>query len=114
MEISYPLMPKEESREVRRAIRKIFIEVWDPIRVMDDPEWPRDEYDGYIGRVFELLVTGGSDQEIIEYLLWATDRMGLDASRASLQTVTAALRTIEWNGKPDSSGPTLERIKGNE
>jgi hypothetical protein len=30
---------------------------------MDDPEWPLDEYDGYIGRVFELLVTGGSDRE---------------------------------------------------
>ena len=99
MEIRYPLMPKEESREVRRAIRRVFIEVWDPIGVMRDPEWPRDEYDGYIGRVFELLVTGGSDEEIVDYLDWAVDRMGMDASRVSLQTVTAALRQIQWNGK---------------
>jgi hypothetical protein len=102
MEVRYPLMPKEQSREVRRAIRKVFVEVWDPIRVMDDPTWPRDEYDGYIGPVFELLVTGGSDKQIIEHLLWAIDRMGMDGSRASLQEVVAALRSIDLNGKLSS------------
>jgi hypothetical protein len=90
----YPLMPKEQSREVRRAIRGVFVEVWDPIRVMADPEWPRDEYDGYIGQVFELLVTGGSDKEIVAYLEWAVGRMGMDGSRVSLQTVVDALRQI--------------------
>jgi hypothetical protein len=94
MNIRYPLMPKERSREVRCAIRKVFVEVWDPIRLMDDPDWPRDEYDGYIGGVFELLVTGGSDEEIIEYLLGAEQKMGMDGSRVSLQTVTATLRAI--------------------
>jgi hypothetical protein len=94
MDVRYPVMPKEQSREVRCAIRRVFVEVWDPIRVMDDPEWPRDEYDGYIGRVFELLATGGSDKEITEHLLWATGRMGMDGSSASLQTVVAALRQI--------------------
>ena len=100
MDIRYPLVPKEESREVRRAIRKVFVEVWDPIGVMSDPEWPRDEYDGYIGRVFELLVTDGTDRQIIDYLLWASDRMGMDGSRVSLQTIVDALRAIEWPGKP--------------
>jgi hypothetical protein len=99
MDVRYPLMPKEKSREVRRAIRKVFVDVWDPIRVMNDPEWPRDEYDGYIGPVFELLVAGETDKQIIEYLLWATARMGMDGSRASLQTVVEALRAIEWDGK---------------
>jgi hypothetical protein len=100
VDIRYPIMPKEESREVRHAIRHVFNEGWDPIGVMKDPEWPRDEYDGYIGRTFELLVLGGSDEEIVDYLLWATDGMGMDGSRVSLQTVVAALRAIEWNGKP--------------
>jgi hypothetical protein len=86
-------MTKEESRKVRCAIRRVFLDMWDPIRVSDEPN-AQDEYDGYIGRVFELLVAGGSDQEIIDHLLWATDRMGMDGSRASLQTVTAALRQI--------------------
>jgi hypothetical protein len=91
--VVYPLMPKGESREVRCAIRRVFLEVWDPIRISDEAN-AQDEYDGYIGRVFELLVTGGSDKEIIEYLLWATERMGMDGSRVSLQAVTAALRQI--------------------
>jgi len=94
MEIRYPLLPKEESREVRRAIRRVFVEIWDPIGVMSDPNWPRDEYDGYIGRVSELLVTGGSDDELVDYLDWAVARMGMDASRVSLQAVVTALRQI--------------------
>jgi hypothetical protein len=98
MAIRYPLMTKEESREVRCAIRRVFLDVWDPIRISDEPN-AQDEYDGYIGRVFELLTTGGSDKEIIEYLLWATDRMGMDGSRVSLQTVISALRTIHWTGR---------------
>jgi hypothetical protein len=93
MGVRYPIVPKEESREVWLAIRRVFLEVWDPIRISDEPN-AQDEYDGYVGRIFELLTTGGSDKEIIEYLLWATDRMGMDGSRASLQTVTAALRQI--------------------
>jgi hypothetical protein len=71
----------------------VFLEVWDPIRISDEPN-AQDEYEGYIGRVFELLTTGGSDKEIIEYLLWATERMRMDGSSVSLQTVVAALRQI--------------------
>jgi hypothetical protein len=93
VDIRYPIMPKEESREVRRAIRRVFLDVWDPIRVSNEPN-AQDEYDGYVGRAFELLTTGASDKEIVEYLLWITERMGMDASRVSLQTVTAALRQI--------------------
>lgn len=93
MDVRYPVMPKEESREVRRAIRRVFLEVWDPIGIADEPN-AQDEYDGYIGRVFELLVLGGSDKEIVEYLDWAVSRMGMDGSRASLQTIVSALRQI--------------------
>jgi hypothetical protein len=99
MDIRYPVMPKEESREVQRAIRRVFLEVWDPLRIADEP-LAQDEYDGYIGRVFELLVTGGSDKEIIEYLESAVGRMGMDGSRRSLQDVTVALRQIQWTSKP--------------
>jgi hypothetical protein len=90
----YPVMPKERSREVRVAIRHVFNDVWDPIGVMDDAEWPRDEYDGYIGHMFELLTSGAKDEEINDYLVWCVDRMGMDASRHSHQEVIAALRKI--------------------
>jgi hypothetical protein len=95
-------MPKEESRRVRVAIRHVFLNVWDPIGVDDAPN-AQDEYDGYIGPIFELLVTGGSDRRIIDYLQWAVDRMGMDGSRASLQTVVEALRAIDWPGKPSAA-----------
>jgi hypothetical protein len=98
MQVRYPVMPKEESRKVRCEIRRVFLEVWDPIRISDEPN-AQDEYDGYIGPVFELLTAGGSDKQIIDHLLWATERMGMDGSRVSLQTVVAALRDINWNGK---------------
>ena len=98
METRYPVMPKEESRELRRAIRKVFLEVWDPIGIADEP-FAQDEYDGYIGRVFELLTAGGSDRVIEEYLLWTTSRMGMDGSRVSLKTVVEALHRMEWKGK---------------
>jgi hypothetical protein len=105
MDVVYPLMPKEQSREVRCAIRKVFVEVWDPIGVMSDPEWPRDEYDGYIGRVFELLVLGGSDEEICEYLVWASNvNMGLSGTIDMLPPVIQALRQIDLKGEKDAGG----------
>ena len=94
MEVRYPLMPKDESRAVRLAIRRVFLEVWDPIGIHGEPN-AQDEYDGYIGRAFDLLVTGATDREIEEYLFWILDRMGMDGSRASHKEVIAALRSID-------------------
>jgi hypothetical protein len=88
-------MSKEDWREVCDAIRRVFVEVWDPIGVMDDPTWPRDEYDAYIGRVFNILVNGGNDEEIEEHLKDAVERIGMDRSRASFSEVIAALRQIQ-------------------
>jgi hypothetical protein len=105
MNIRYPLMPKEESRRVRVAIRHVLLDVWDPIGVKDEPN-AGDEYDGYIGRIFELLVTGGTDQEIIDYLEWAVGRMGMDGSRASLQTVVEALRQIDLRNPTPPDPPS--------
>jgi hypothetical protein len=94
MTTRYPVMLEERSREVRVQIRHVFNEIWDPIGVMDDPTWPRDEYDGYIGHMFELLTSNASDQQISEYLEWSVSRMGLDTSRHSRQQGIDALRKI--------------------
>jgi hypothetical protein len=93
MAVRYPVMTKEESREMRCAIRRVFLEVWDPIRIADEPN-AQDEYDAYISRIFELLVNSGTGEQIVEYLDWAVARMGMDGSKVSLQTVVAALREI--------------------
>jgi hypothetical protein len=84
-------MPKEESREVRRAIRRVLLEVWDPIGIGDEPN-AQDEYDGYVGPIFELLAVGKSDRDIEQYLHSVVSGMGMDSSRVSLANVVAALR----------------------
>jgi hypothetical protein len=96
-------MSKERSREVRVQIRHVFNDVWDPIGVMSNPTWPRDEYDGYIGHMFELLIAGATDQEIEEYLLWCVGHMGMDGSRASHQNVIDALRKIDLREIPSGT-----------
>jgi hypothetical protein len=90
----YPITSKENSRRIRSEIRRIFLEVWDPIGIGDAPN-AQDEYDGYIGRMFELLTSKASDAELKQYLDWCVDRMGMDSSRHSDSDVIHALRQID-------------------
>ena len=72
------------------AIRDVFIREWDPIGVMDDPEWPRDEYDSYIGGVYGRLVRGESAESIAQHLCAIEESaMGLGQVSASLQLPVA-------------------------
>jgi hypothetical protein len=76
-------------------IRHVLLEVWDPIGVKGALN-AQDEYDGYIGRLYELLVSGAPDSELIEHLYWAAhEQMGLDAARRSdMESTVEALRKI--------------------
>ena len=91
--MTYPLPSKENSRRIRSEIRRVFLEVWDPIGIKDEPN-AQDEYDGYIGEAFELLWRGASDRELIAYLDRIVNRMGMDASHYPLQAIAAELRKI--------------------
>jgi hypothetical protein len=90
-----PRIEKYESRRIRVQIRHVLLNTWDPIGVKDEPN-AQDEYDGYIGRLYELLTNNGSDPELIEYLYWAVhERMGLDgATRLDMAATVDALRKI--------------------
>lgn len=90
-----PLIDKAESRRIRIQIRKVLLEVWDPIGVKDEPN-AQDEYDGYIGRLYELLVSKAPDVELVEHLYWAAhDRMGFDAAqRSDMVSTVEALKRI--------------------
>jgi len=89
METPKPLIDKTDSRRIRVEIRHVLLNVWDPIGVKDEPN-AQDEYDGYIGRVYELLVSKAPQSELVDYLYWAAhDHMGLDAARRSDMTGTA-------------------------
>jgi len=60
------MLDKEASREVRSKIRAILMAEWDPIGVNDVPE-AADEYDSYIGGLYELLVQRASEEKICAY-----------------------------------------------
>jgi hypothetical protein len=89
------MIEESESGRVRDQIRHILLNVWDPIGVRDEPN-AQDEYDGYVGKLYELLVTKTPDAELIDYLHWAAhDQMGFDAATKSDMVETVeALRKI--------------------
>ena len=71
------MIDKCESRRIRVAIRHVLMDVWDPIGIKDEPN-AQDEYDGYLGGVYELLVSGASDECIEDHLRRiVTERMEL-------------------------------------
>jgi hypothetical protein len=90
----YPITSKENSRRIRIEIRRVFMDVWDPIGVRDEPNaW--NEYDSYLGGALELLMAGASDAEWNEYLDGVVAGMGTDSSRHSQSDVIQALREID-------------------
>jgi hypothetical protein len=65
------------SNLVESTIRRILNEDWDPIGVMDDPEWPRDEYDAYVRQICGMLTRGDSAEAIARHLCFIEEkRMG--------------------------------------
>ena len=93
---TYPLTSKENSRRIRVQIRRVYLDVWDPIGIADEP-MAQDEYDIYIGEMFELLMSGADDHKLVSYLNWVTgERMELGTkSLEELHDVIAALRAID-------------------
>jgi hypothetical protein len=89
---------KEESRAIRRQIRHVLMEDWDPIGVNGIPE-AADEYDSYIGDFYEILVGPRSREEIISRLEYLEgEHMGLPHLRhelpGKLEAVADALLLI--------------------
>jgi hypothetical protein len=87
-------MNKQESRRIQTEIRRVLVDVWDPIGIKDVSN-AQDEYDGYIGGVFELLNSGRSDEEISAYL-WKVieERIHIHPARGATQETVKALRRI--------------------
>lgn len=87
---------KSRSRDIRRQIRRVLLERWDPIGVGEVPE-AQDEYDGYIGGVHQLLVAGGSVDAIVDHLFGIErDRMELPCrDKKLLASVATALLDID-------------------
>jgi hypothetical protein len=79
------------------ALRALWCE-WDPIGVMSDADWPRDEYDAYLGPTLSHLSHGTSAEQLERYLAQVTlEEMGLSETPAArLDRLTFARRLLSW------------------
>ena len=85
---------KAQSRRIRVEIRRVLLGTWDPIGIRNEPN-AQDEYDGYIGEIFDLLVRRAPDSAILDYLFWAVNKhMGLNATREEMLPTIVELRRI--------------------
>lgn len=84
------------ARDVQQRIVEVLLHHWDPIGVRDLSE-AQDEYDGYVGGVYRLLLSATSDQLIIDHLYSIeVEAMGLNPrEKARLLPVVQRLRTLD-------------------
>ena len=87
------ILDKAASRRRWAEARKIVCD-WDPIGVMDNPTWPRDEYDCIIGPVLRLLERDASIEELQAYLeKELTEHFGIGYVDADVQRVSKTLKS---------------------
>lgn len=88
------MIDKYQSRAIKQQIDRILWEVWDPIGV--NKIAPRDEYSSYVNGIFELMVSGATDDEIATHLYnIASDEMGLHGPTVdAMRPTVVALLTI--------------------
>lgn len=98
MDNQKPSIDKYESRRIRGQIRRVLLDVWDPIGVKDVPT-AQDEYDSYLGDIYELLVTPASDTKVAKYLYRVVhDHMSLESADLSdMESTVKALKEISLN-----------------
>ena len=90
-----PKDKKERSLEIKRKIRQILLNKWDPIGVKEIPE-AQDEYDSYIGGIYRLIASHHSKEDIIEYLYKIEkENMGLFSKQSNLKVVAEELIKID-------------------
>jgi hypothetical protein len=103
--------PRAHAERITDEIRDVLVSEWDPISVMDDPQWPRDEYDSYIGEIYRYLARGESAEFIARHLCFIEDsRMGLGRlPESSRLAVAMKLKAIDVSpldqvGSPGTTG----------
>lgn len=60
-------LTKEQMRQRRSELRDL-LNKWDFIGVMDDPNWPRDEYECLIDPLMNRLESGQTVPELTQFL----------------------------------------------
>ena len=78
-------------------MRELWLE-FDPIGVMGMSDWPRDEYDGYLGPTLRLLEQNASMDALQRYVAQVTlEHMGLtDSPQREMHRRHFAKRLKDW------------------
>lgn len=89
----------KRAKEIQNNIREVLMKYWDPIGVKDIPE-AQDEYDSYVGGIYRKLVSGVSDEDLIDHLNTVeSESMGLsggsDKKNKQLLNVVKRLKSID-------------------
>ena len=90
-------LDKSDSRERWRQVRDLWNE-FDRIGVMGMEDWPRDEYESYLGQTLRLSEQDAPPEEIQEYLAFVTpEHMGLsETPQFAMSRRNFAERLRDW------------------
>jgi len=92
---------KARFRRHEAALRELW-NAFDPIGVMGDPEWPRDEYDRYLSHTLRLLTDGAGTLAIAGYIESVVrDEMALPSDPAA--TYAFACKLEAWFASASAS-----------
>ena len=101
------MSPPDDNGRLIGAVSRVLFERWDPIgaRAMD-PQWPRDEYEGYAAGILDLVLHHASDDVIAEHLAQIEHQwMGLIpsplGSRVAIAAEIRAAVVAARDGAPD-------------
>jgi len=84
----------DEELELYKRVDEVLYYVWDPIGVANNPA-ARDEYQGYLTKVFTMLQEGKNASLIAAYLDdVVTDSMGVEANPEHSERVAVLL--LDW------------------
>lgn len=76
---------QNRARLYHEAIRRVLLKEWDPIGVSEIKE-AQDEYDSYVGAIYNMLIMQKTKADIFDYLWWLeTEHMGLTGNRQSTE-----------------------------
>lgn len=86
---------KMRYKRICNEIRKVIIEFWDPMNIKNAGS-TGNEYDGYIGGIYDLLMEHASGKKIANHLsLIEKNYMGYEATPQSLLAIAKELIKID-------------------
>jgi hypothetical protein len=85
---------KADSKRISSDIRGVLLNFWDPIGIKNEPI-AQDEYNSYIGGVYELLKRSCTDEELAAHL-WKIieERIEIQPAKGATERTVSELRRI--------------------